>query len=312
MLGQSLKKIFKIIIIFIVLSFGYALGAILFKWYPFELVKNAMIQSTINKYEIKSTNDSRYLFTSILTFPKILIFDSTQQEVSCPKQTNSVGVILAIGQSNSANSGEYRYSHSELPDVLNWYDGKCFKAQSPLLGASGINGEWISKTAQNLVDKGIYQKIVVISLGIGASQVASWAKEGIFNQRLIEQLKALSADYIITDIIWHQGETDLGVGVGQDQYFNSFRSLKKTINAQGIDAPLFISIASYCNGSDYPNNITSAQNQLASELNGVFLGVNTDKIVSSSMRFDDCHFNKQGQEAAAQELALIISKHHRN
>ena len=54
MLGQSLKKIFKIIIIFIVLSFGYALGAILFKWYPFELVKNAMIQSTINKYEIKS------------------------------------------------------------------------------------------------------------------------------------------------------------------------------------------------------------------------------------------------------------------
>ena len=34
----------------------------------FELVKNAMIQSTIDKYEIKSTNDSRYLFTSIYWF----------------------------------------------------------------------------------------------------------------------------------------------------------------------------------------------------------------------------------------------------
>jgi len=305
-----MKKISRILIIIVILSFGYGFGVVLFKWFPFELLKNTKIQSTIHKYEIKSTNDSRYRFTSISMFPKILIFDSTRQEVSCPKQTNTIGVILTIGQSNSANSGEYRYSSSELPNVINWYDGKCFEAQSPLLGATGINGEWTGKTAQNLVDNGIYQQVVVISLGIGASPIEYWTEEGIFNQRLIEQLKALSADYIITDIIWHQGETDLGMGVEQAQYFDSFRSLKESIDSQGIDAPLFISIASFCNGSNYPNKITRAQNQLASELNGVFLGVNTDEIVSSSMRFDDCHFNKQGQEATAQELALIISDHH--
>ena len=294
----------------VTLSFGYGLCVVLFKWFPFELLKNAKIQNTIDKYEIKSTNDSRYHFTSVLTFPKIPIFDATQQKVSCPKQTSTLGVILTVGQSNSANSGEYRYSPSELPNVINWYDGKCFEAQSPLLGASGINGEWTSKTAQNLVDNGIYQQVIVISLGIGASPIEYWEEEGIFNQRLIEQLKVLSADYIITDIIWHQGETDYGLGIEQAQYFASFRSLKGTIDSQGIDAPLFISRASFCNGSNYPNNITRAQNQLANELNGVFLGVNTDKIVSSSMRFDDCHFNKQGQEATAQELSLIISKHH--
>ena len=54
----------------VTLSFGYGLCVVLFKWFPFELLKNAKIQNTIDKYEIKSTNDSRYHFTSVLTFPK--------------------------------------------------------------------------------------------------------------------------------------------------------------------------------------------------------------------------------------------------
>ena len=150
----------------------------------------------------------------------------------------------------------------------------------------------------------------MLSLAVGGSPVASWAEGSDLNLRLLDNLKAISGTYKVTDMVWHQGEIDRIWGVGQSQYFVSFASLKKTIDAQGIAAPLFMSIASFCYGGAYPNSITMAQMQLANELEGVQIGVNTDELVTSDMRQDNCHFNLQGQNVAAQKLAEIISNYH--
>jgi hypothetical protein len=86
-----------------------------------------------------------------------------------------------------------------------------------------------------------------------------------------------------------------------------------TVRAANVTAPIFVSIASFCNGGDYPNNITNAQFKIIDEINGVELGVNTDELLPSEMRHDNCHFNEKGQRLAANEAAnLIVSFHAAN
>ena len=243
---------------------------------------------------------------------RVVKFDSAKEVIDCPPMSESLGVLVTFGQSNSANSASHLFSSSELPDVVNWYDGKCYKASSPLLGASGIEGEWMSQTAQFLVQNGTYTKVIVLSLGIGSSPVAAWAKGSGLNSRLLENLRAITNLYSITDMLWHQGEADLIWQVGTHQYQHSFSSMIDSIREIGVYAPVFISVASVCSPGSYPNEITRAQNNLPSLSDGVVLGVNTDYLITPTMRSDSCHFNKVGQVTAAKEASNIISAYHQS
>ncbi|MDA8548317.1 hypothetical protein N9K71_02800 [Candidatus Pelagibacter bacterium] len=73
-----------------------------------------------------------------------------------------------------------------------------------------------------------------------------------------------------------------------------------------------MSVASICGPKEnwtYPNNVSKAQNKLV-EIDGVEMGVNTDEKVPLSYRYNLCHFNKLGQEAAAEDLASRISQYY--
>lgn len=114
-------------------------------------------------------------------------------------------------------------------------------------------------------------------------------------------------------MIWHQGESDANWGVIESHDEKSFESMVSSIRSIGIKAPIFISVASYCEGiAGYPNQITRAQIGSVNEANKVVLGVNTDELIPSEMRRDNCHFNEQGQRLAAKEAALLILKFHTN
>jgi hypothetical protein len=223
-----------------------------------------------------------------------------------------MGVIVAFGQSNSANHAEYKVPKSELGNVVNYFRGKCFKAQSPLLGATGEDGEWISMTAKKLIDEGIYEKVVVVSSGIGGSRIERWAEGNDLNTMLVDVIKELSINYNITDMIWHQGEADIHThSIVYEEYFSS---ILKSIRKAGVTAPIFLSIASICGNEDmwtYPNRVSKAQIALT-KLKGVELGVNTDELVPVNLRYDKCHFSKQGQQIAANDLAKKIAAYHRN
>jgi hypothetical protein len=61
-------------------------------------------------------------------------------EIFCPAQDEATAVLLVAGQSNAANSQGQRY---QSPDdrVVNFSEGHCYRAASPLLGADDRNGE---------------------------------------------------------------------------------------------------------------------------------------------------------------------------
>ena len=303
-----MSKSFYFFIISALLIFVFFLGMGIgtYKWFPYYFVQKSLF--TISN---SLTNNSKYSSEFFDNLGR-LVSSSSQSEIDCPEQTISTGVLISFGQSNSANYAEHLFEEKDLQGVINFFDGKCFKAKSPLLGAAGSAGEWISLTARNLIDNKTYDNVVVISTGIGHSSIDHWAEGNELNNMLKKVLKNVLKKYKITELIWHQGESDL-LYTHQDVYKYYFNSLENTIRKLGIDAPIFVSIASICGDEDtwkYPNQISKAQKSLINN-EGIELGINTDEMIPINLRFDGCHFNKEGQFIAAEEMAKLISAYSR-
>ncbi|NGP53673.1 sialate O-acetylesterase [Thioalkalivibrio sp. XN8] len=276
--------------------FGYGVGVGKYQWFPYEAIK-------ILKGSGKEPSG--------LEFDAIgrLVADASKTEAKCPVQTDKLGVLLVIGQSNAANHAEYKYQSSELAGVYNYFDGKCYEASSPLLGSTGRGGEWLSRVASHLVSRGVYEEVVVVSSAITSTPVARWAAGNDLNEMLRSVVANVRPIYRVTDVVWHQGESDHRYTF-TETYEAMFLSMLSTLRGEGVQAPIFLSIASTC-GEDlkYPNRVTEAQTRLA-QLDGVEIGVNTDELLTMEMRYDTCHFARDGQESAALELAQIIADYH--
>ena len=89
-------------------------------------------------------------------------------EVRCPDQGPRTAVILIAGQSNAANSGAQRHTTRHPDRVVNFVSDRCFVAASPLLGATGFAGELWTPVADQLIDSGAFDRVVLAPVGVGA------------------------------------------------------------------------------------------------------------------------------------------------
>ena len=228
-----------------------------------------------------------------------------KQEVACPPQTPQTGVILAIGQSNAANSGAQRMV-TQYPDrVVNYFDGKCFVASSPLLGSGGPEGEFITPLADDLIANGTYKSVVI----------SRWKAGADLNGMMLQTIAGLQGRYRITDIVWHQGEGDKFLGTSREVYVESFNSMLQSLRDAGVAAPIFIAVASFC-GTSAPwmpdNPVTQAQKSLVDPKRKIYLGANTDLLLDIKDRRaqDNCHFSESGQRKTASAFAAAIRRAH--
>lgn len=252
-------------------------------------------------------------FIRIDKYERLVSFPG-KTKVECPTQKKETGVLLVIGQSNSANYAEKIYA-TEFPDkVFNYFDGRCYVASSPLLGASGIYGEYITPLADKLIKDGIYENVIIISAGIGGTPLSRWKSGGDLNNILLDSLKGPEASYRVTDIIWHQGEADFLLGTSADEYFRSFHSLVDSLGSSIANAKIFISISTKC-GSDptwHVNNPVARGQKALIDSKQIFLGADTDVLLERQDRRveDDCHLSQSGQEKVAQSYATSIGSAH--
>ncbi len=228
-------------------------------------------------------------------------------KVDCPVQGEGMGVLLAIGQSNAANHASQRVVTRHPGAVLNYFEGACFAAASPLLGASAGKGEFITLLADTLVSEGVYMSVVIVSGGIGSSPIARWQRDGDLNERLKATLKELSARYRVTDVVWHQGESDFDYSTSMKTYVTSFHSLLETLTESGVQAPVFTAIATRCTaGTNGSNPVADAQRALVDNKR-VFLGADTDNLLTAADRQSGtCHFTESGQVKTATAYAAAI------
>jgi lysophospholipase L1-like esterase len=227
-------------------------------------------------------------------------------DVACPPQTGDAAVILAIGQSNIANSGSTRTTTAYPDRVLNYFQGKCYVAASPLLGASGEGGEFLTPMADRLVKNGRYRTVILVPLGLSSSPVARWQRDGDLNEQMLAALAGLPGGYKVTQVLWLQGESDLAASTSAKVYRASFLSLLESLRRQGVDAPVFIAIATKCRAALSPGNpVAAAQQGLVSD-GIVRLGADTDRLAGDADRRDGCHFNEAGQNKVAASFADAI------
>jgi hypothetical protein len=238
-----------------------------------------------------------------------LVESLNKSQVPCPLQTAKLGVLLVIGQSNSANFAEKRLTTRNPDQVLNFFDGYCYVASSPLLGASGSEGEFITPLADALIESKIYDEIVIISLGVGGSKIEAWSAGGDLN-RMMFQVLDQARGFQVTEVIWHQGEADFTNRTSSESYIRSFNSLSSSLADHGVTAPIFIAIATKCGYDEIwvkHNDIAVAQRSLIDDKT-VFLGVDTDDLLApNDRRLDECHLSASGQLKVAASFAAAIS-----
>lgn len=242
-------------------------------------------------------------------FGRLIAFPG-KHPTECPAPGKSVAVLLSMGQSNSANHGEKLYQTKHPGRVVNFFDGVCYDASSPLLGATGERGEFMTLLADTLVDSGRFSSVVLIASGVGGTPVSRWQRDGDLNEMLLKAVEVVERQYQITHVLFHQGEADFRISTSAKVYASSFNSLKESLREIGVDAPFFVSISTRCGRDAHwiPDNPTaSGQQMVVAGDSRVFLGANTDLLLLPADRADDeCHFRESGQVKAAQSFALAI------
>lgn len=241
-----------------------------------------------------------------------LIFTPNKTEVKCPDQKKDTAVLLAFGQSNIANASPVKMSTEFPSQVLNFFNGKCFIASSPLLGAAGDGGEFLTPLADELIKSKKYRLVIISSSGIGATNIFRWQKYGDLNEMLLSVVESIQKRYEITDILWHQGENDFIHKTTAKVYANAFLSILESLKERGVNAPAHISISTKCNQLNwYLNNPTSEGQKYLLTQYGIYLGADTDLLLNDTDRAPDkCHLSETGLRKTAKSYADSILKRH--
>ena len=305
-----LRKIFISLILLLLLITVFAAGAFFQSRSLGRQDAWIDIQKIFQQYEITEvvpTNDPNALvqgdaLNRLIKYPN-------KQEVACPAQTDQTMVLFIAGQSNSANHGGQRFASAYGDRVLNYSDGKCYIAQSPLLGASGLEGESWTRLGNLLIENNLADRVIISSNGIGGSEIAQWRSGTPYYQMLRANLKQLLSQYQVTQMLWHQGETDYAKNTSQKNYEQGMRDLIKELRSNGLNAPIYVSNTSRCwdDGSwSAVNPVTLAQKALVDSSKQINAGVDSDALMGELDRFDNCHFSGSGQEKFAQAWLGIL------
>jgi len=220
---------------------------------------------------------------------------SQKAEVNCPAEDNAY-VIIGFGQSNSANHAGHRFETNK--DIVNFYNGKCYVAIDPLLGATGRSGSvWIPLSEQlNIKNK----TIVLSTFGVGGTKVSDWLNDDYLMPFYKENISFLKSVYKHPNaVLWMQGSADRGTDLYDlDKDIKKFISiLLKDFN----DSNVYIIPSTYCNKN--PSiDINNIYMKYSKSLGAIFVD-NVDELNDMSLRYDDCHYSEKGARALARKIA---------
>jgi Carbohydrate esterase, sialic acid-specific acetylesterase len=241
--------------------------------------------------------------------------------VACRLDARSTFVVVTLGQSNAANFAGGIYIADT--DVVNFniYDGKCYRAVDPLLGASGLGGNFATRLGDVLVRRGYAARVVIAPIAMGNTRIEHWSFGGIFHKRILFLIRRLwDADLVPDVILWQQGEGNAADwDLAGRRYARRLLEIVRTFREYGIAAPFMIALCTIC-GPPHPNplkrvlrafwrtNIRAGQRRAAKRDLDTLLGPDTD-LIGYGDRFDLCHMSESGAQKQAEMWADAIIQH---
>jgi len=226
--------------------------------------------------------------------------------VDCKKAIfhKKAAILFTLGQSNIANTINARFEPSANVINFSLYDGKCYWAHDPLLGATNFGGNVATRLASKLLDSGAYQVVIVAPIAVSGTKVQDWAVGGFLNRRILATIKRLhEAGLEPTHVLWHQGEDN--VDDSAHDYRAAFFSVFSTIRRNGVFAPIYVAQTSIC-GNGPRESIRQIQRGLVDPSKNILAGPDTDQL-GSEFRYDACHFNASGGERHAELWRQILA-----
>lgn len=226
-------------------------------------------------------------------------------QVPCPPSGDRTIVLLALGQSNASNRRLTGEPHlNPAPAAVNFFEGACYLASDPLLGADGDGSSvWTLVGHRLAVDTD--KNVVVAPFTANGTTVHQWSDNWFLKRRLARIITSLGAASLTpTAVAWFQGESDATLRTSEDDYVAYFLKLYKFIRENGVAAPVYVSASTVCQG--FPNEtVRRAQRKLTSIDSGILRGPDTDTL-GFGYRWDGCHFTAEGRAAAAQLWAQVL------
>jgi Carbohydrate esterase, sialic acid-specific acetylesterase len=266
----------------IIISVGFlAVGILIQKYYPIGMILTEFGLVTDKAEPIEFSDNSNTLS------------DRVKAHIT---QGGGARMMVAItfGQSNAANYGETRRRSKE--GVYNFYKGKLYRAEDPLLGATGDQGSVWTRLGDKIIDAKLYDQVVFTPIGVGSTEIARWTTGGDLHSRIINAINEVTKSGLkVTHLLWHQGESD--TKTSKEEYKRMFMDMFEDIRSGGIEAPIYVSIATRC-GSSILHEIQEAQAELVDTSSGVYPGPDTDGL-GFCYRYDGCHFSDEGLERYA-------------
>lgn len=230
-----------------------------------------------------------------------------KREVARPAITPRTMVAFVFGQSNSANHGSEKF-HATSPAVVNFWDGRYFAAEDPLLGASGEGGSPWTLMADRLIEARTFDGVILVAAGIGSTDVREWSTGGRLNGMLEKRLaETKDAGLTVTHFLWHQGESD-NLASRAATYDAAMRPVIALTKRYFPQSKFFVAQATLCGTGNVADvELQKIQRDFA-RLPGVYAGPNTDEIGFAD-RHDGCHLNGRGLEKHAAGWSAAISAH---
>jgi len=222
---------------------------------------------------------------------------SLAQPAAGQQRQPRIMVALVFGQSNAANFGETRHAAGRNVYVL--HRGRLYAARDPLRGANGEGGSVWSRLGDKLIAEGLFDTVIFVPAAVGGTEIARWTPDGdLFPliARAIDDVQRRKLKF--THLLWHQGESDAVLFTHPREYQKRFLEMLAGIRARGVDAPVYVAVATRC--GQYPVNpdIQWAQRDLVNPAAGILPGPDTD-LLDETFRYDGCHFSSAGLEAHA-------------
>ncbi|MBN8987410.1 MAG: hypothetical protein J0H42_04140 [Rhizobiales bacterium] len=220
-------------------------------------------------------------------------------------------VYLTLGHSLMSNTVNSLYSVTQAKNQnFNVYDGGCYATVEPLLGcqintAQPASGCFFSRAGDVLIGGGNLDRFVHAPIAVGGSVVADWAAGGAVNGRILPAHRRLvDTGLTPTGIVVFLGANDHTTT--QAVATVGYQSIISTIRGFTA-APIYIVRHSLFALVSKPN-LLAAQAAVLDAGNAVYTGGDLETgFVSSSLYWDDTHYNATGAAAASTVVASALA-----
>lgn len=225
--------------------------------------------------------------------------------------------ILALGQSNAANSlGAPEAARPELA-AFSFFRGRCYPIGDPLPGSSGSGGSLWTRLAHRLAER-TTRPILVVDGAHGGTTVADWLARHpghtVRAAEAVRQLRRRVSGPVLA--FWLQGEADALAATGQEAYAIALKQVIATITKAADEGGSHaqpearlqwrIAIQSRCGSMTAANDaVRAAQLATIDPLRGILAGPDLDRL-DEVYRSDGCHFNAAGRERVIELLLQAL------